>query len=166
MEIVVKGRNVEVPDHYRVHVADKLAKVERYDEKIIRIEVVLTHERNPRQSDQCQRVEITCISRGPAVRSEACTADFYSALDAAVTKLESRLRRTAERRRVSRGRRTPVSVAAATADLPVAEAVRRAMLETTVDGLAALLRSEMGADPNRYDEMVSPTDQSNVSLPG
>lgn len=120
MEIVVKGRNVEVPDHYRVHVADKLAKVERYDEKIIRIEVVLTHERNPRQSDQCQRVEITCISRGPAVRSEACTADFYSALDAAVTKLESRLRRTAERRRVSRGRRTPVSVAAATADLPVA----------------------------------------------
>jgi 3-hydroxyisobutyrate dehydrogenase-like beta-hydroxyacid dehydrogenase len=51
-------------------------------------------------------------------------------------------------------------------DLPVAEAVRRAMLETTVDRLAALLRSEMGVDPNRYDEMVSPTDQSDVSLPG
>ncbi|HZA16426.1 MAG TPA: ribosomal subunit interface protein, partial [Pseudonocardiaceae bacterium] len=29
MNIVVKGRNVEVPDHYRVHVAEKLARVER-----------------------------------------------------------------------------------------------------------------------------------------
>jgi len=29
VDIVVKGRNVEVPDHYRQHVADKLRKVER-----------------------------------------------------------------------------------------------------------------------------------------
>ena len=76
MDIVVKGRNVEVPDHYRVHVADKLAKVERYDQKLIRIDVELFHERNPRQSDSCQRVEITCVSRGPVVRAEACASDF------------------------------------------------------------------------------------------
>jgi 3-hydroxyisobutyrate dehydrogenase-like beta-hydroxyacid dehydrogenase len=50
--------------------------------------------------------------------------------------------------------------------LPVAEAVRRSMLDTTVDGLAELLQSPGGPDPNRYLEMVSPTDQSGVSLPG
>jgi ribosomal subunit interface protein len=117
VDIVVKGRNVEVPDHYRVHVAEKLEKVERYDQKLIRVDVELFHERNPRQSDHCQRVEITCVSRGPVVRAEACAGDFYSALDTAITKLNSRLRRAADRRRVHRGRHAPVSVAMATAGL-------------------------------------------------
>ena len=117
MEIVVKGRNVEVPDHYRVHVSDKLRKIERYDHKIIRLDVELFHERNRRQVDRCQRVEITSYSRGPVVRAEACAKDFYAALDAAVAKLDSRLRKAADRRRVHRGRHTPISVAAATAPL-------------------------------------------------
>ena len=118
MDIVVKGRNVEVPDHYRAHVADKLSKVERYDQKLIRADVELFHERNPRQSDKCQRVEITVSTRGPVVRAEACAKDFYSALDCAINKLDARLRRAADRRRVHRGRHAPVSVAAATAGLP------------------------------------------------
>ncbi|MFF0367295.1 MULTISPECIES: ribosome hibernation-promoting factor, HPF/YfiA family [unclassified Micromonospora] len=123
MDIVVKGRNVEVPDHYRVHVAEKLAKIERYDHKLIRVDVELFHERNPRQADHCQRVEITCVSRGPVIRAEACTNDFYSALDAAIAKLDTRLRRAADRRRVHRGRHAPISVAAATAGLPVEDLV-------------------------------------------
>jgi ribosomal subunit interface protein len=120
VDIVVKGRNVEVPEHYRQHVGDKLQKIERYDQKLIRVDVELFHERNPRQSDYCQRIEITCVSRGPVVRAEACAADFYSALDTAISKLEARLRRAADRRRVHRGRRAPVSVAAATAPLAFA----------------------------------------------
>jgi ribosomal subunit interface protein len=120
VDIVVKGRNVEVPDHYRVHVSEKLQKVGRYDHKLIRVDVELFHERNPRQSDYCQRVEITCASRGPVVRAEACAKDFYTALDNAIAKLDTRLRRAADRRRVHRGRHAPVSVAAATAHLPTA----------------------------------------------
>jgi ribosomal subunit interface protein len=94
-----------------------LHKIELYDQKLIRVDVELFHERNPRQSGQCQRVEITCAARGPVVRAEARAGDFYSALDCAITKLEARLRRSADRRRVHRGRRAPVSVAAATAPL-------------------------------------------------
>ncbi|ROT32349.1 ribosome-associated translation inhibitor RaiA [Micromonospora sp. HM5-17] len=119
MDLVVKGRNVEVPEHYRIHVAEKLAKIERYDHKLVRVDVELFHERNPRQSDHCQRIEITCFSRGPVVRAEACAKDFYCALDAAIAKLDTRLRRAADRRRVHRGRHAPISVAAATANLPV-----------------------------------------------
>ena len=44
VDIVVKGRNVEVPEHYRVHVADKMARIERYDSKVIRYDVELFHE--------------------------------------------------------------------------------------------------------------------------
>jgi ribosomal subunit interface protein len=115
MDIVVKGRNVEVPEHYRVHVEEKLARLERYDRKVIRFDVELFHEPNRRQAKNCQRVEITGKGRGPAVRSEACAGDFYAALDAAVTKLENRLRRLHDRRRVHYGRRSPSSVAEATA---------------------------------------------------
>jgi ribosomal subunit interface protein len=114
MDIVVKGRNVEVPDHYRVHVSDKLARLERYDKKVIRFDVELFHEPNRRQAKSCQRVEITAKVRGPVVRSEACAGDFYAALDSAVNKLENRLRRLHDRRRVHHGRRSPASVAEAT----------------------------------------------------
>ena len=117
MEIVVRGRNVVIPEHYRAHVEEKLAKVERYDHKIHRTDVELTHEKNPRQNGICQRVEITCRTRGPVVRSEARAEDFYKALDLAAEKLERRLRHAADRRRVHHGRRRPPSVAEATATL-------------------------------------------------
>jgi ribosomal subunit interface protein len=110
MEIVVRGRNVVVPDHYRTHVGEKLAKLERYDHKIIRTDVELQHERNPRQNGSCQHVEITCRTRGPVVRSEACAEDFYKALDIAAERLERRFRQAADRRRVHHGRRTPKSM--------------------------------------------------------
>ena len=107
MEIVVTGRNVEVPDHFRVHVAEKLGRLERYDHKIVGMEVELFHERNRRQLKNCQRVEITGRGCGPVARAEACAQDFYAALDAAVGKLEARLRRSHDRRRVT-GKRTRV----------------------------------------------------------
>jgi ribosomal subunit interface protein len=118
VDIVVKGRNVEVPDHFREHVAQKLAPSERLDSRVIRLDVELMHEKNPRQSDRCQRVEITCNSKGPIIRAEASAESFYAALDAAVLKLEARLRKAHDRRRVHHGSKNPPSVAEATAALP------------------------------------------------
>ena len=120
MDIVVKGRNVEVPAHFREHVQDKLAPAERLDSRVIHIDVELTHEKNPRQADRCQRVEITCQSKGPVIRAEACDHSFYVALDAAVLKLEARLRKAHDRRRVHHGRHTPPSVSSVTSALPTA----------------------------------------------
>jgi ribosomal subunit interface protein len=124
MEIVVHGRNVEVPDHFRQHVWDKVSASDRFDGKlkVLRVDVELFHEKNPRQSANCQRVEITLRGKGPVVRAEACAPDFYSALDLAAGKLDNRMRRAADRRRVHHGRRTPQSVRLAdntASDLPV-----------------------------------------------
>jgi ribosomal subunit interface protein len=130
VDVTVRGRNVEVPDHFRQHVTEKIERVERYDHRIIRVDVELYHERNRRQSASCQRVEVTCATRGPVVRAEACSSDFYRALDAAVTKLDSRMRRAADRRRVHRGTRTPTSVAAATGGI----ALNGTTPVVTVDG--------------------------------
>src|SRR3954463_16440557 len=107
MEIVVRGRNVEVPEHFRTHVEDKVGQLERFDGKVIRIDVELLHEKNPRQSANCQRVEITLRGKGPVARAEACAPDFYAALELAAGKLESRMRRAKDPRRGPRGGPTP-----------------------------------------------------------
>jgi ribosomal subunit interface protein len=114
-EIVVKGRNVEVPDHFRIYVSEKLSRLERFDRTIYLFDVELDHERNRRQRKNCQHVEITARGRGPVVRGEACADSFYAALESAVCKLESRLRRSKDRRKVHYGDKTPVSLAQATA---------------------------------------------------
>jgi len=117
VDIVVKGRHAEIPERFRQQVAEKLAKIEKLDPKVISVDVELSNERNPRQSDLCDRVELTVHSRGPVVRAEAAAQDCYAALDAAYQKLEARLRRSHDRRRVHHGNKTPVSVAMATAGL-------------------------------------------------
>ncbi|GAA4675727.1 ribosome-associated translation inhibitor RaiA [Pseudonocardia yuanmonensis] len=134
MEIVVTGRNVEVPDHFRVHVEDKLTRLERYDHKIVGMEVELFHEPNRRQAKICQRVEITARGRGPVIRAEACAQDFYGALDCAVNKLESRMRRSHDRRRLN-DRRSRVMAGRGAATGGAAVAVLDTLPETdeTVD---------------------------------
>jgi len=118
-DVVVKGRNVEIPDHFRVYVSEKLSRLERFDRTIYLFDVELDHERNRRQRKNCQHVEITARGRGPIVRGEACADSFYAALEAAVCKLESRLRRSKDRRKIHYGDKTPVSVAQATSNMGV-----------------------------------------------
>ncbi|MGB9372933.1 MAG: ribosome-associated translation inhibitor RaiA [Jiangellales bacterium] len=98
MEIVVRGRKTEVPERFREHVQDKLAKLAKYDDRLSRIDVEVTRENNPRQADEAERVEITARSKGPVIRAEAAAPDRYAALDTAVGRLEARLRRAADRR--------------------------------------------------------------------
>lgn len=117
MDIVVKGRRTEVPERFQATANDKLAKLEKFAQRIIRIEVELSKEPNPRRADQSDRVELTVYSKGPVIRAEAAAADKYAALDVAIERLTTRLRKAADRRRVHHGNRTPLSVAAATAPL-------------------------------------------------
>jgi ribosomal subunit interface protein len=118
VDIVVRGRRAEVPDRFRQYTAEKLSKLNKLDGKVITVDVEVSKERNPRLADQSDRVEITLRSRGPVVRAEASAGDMFAALDVAATRLEARLKRAADRRRVHHGSRTPTSVARATASLP------------------------------------------------
>jgi ribosomal subunit interface protein len=114
MDIVVTLRNTDIDDRFKTTVREKLTRLAKLDPKADRVDVEIAEERNPRQSDMRMRVELTCRTRGPVVRAEAAAADEHAALELAVRKLDMRLRRAADRRRVHHGSRTPVSVAAAT----------------------------------------------------
>ena len=137
MDIVVKGRKTEVSDKFRQHATDKLSKVERFDHRIIRLEVELCSEHNPRLASVKERVEVTCLSKGPVIRAEAAGADPYVALDLALDKLEGRLRRAADKRRVHHGLRTPESIHSPAAHANGSKAAPAVEPDTDVAGSAA-----------------------------
>lgn len=152
-DIVVKGRNVEVPDHFRIHVSEKLSRVERFHPTVYMFDVELHHERNRRQSKNCQRIEITARGKGPVIRAEASAENFYAALEYAVDKLESRFRRSRDRRKVHHGSRTPVSVAEATApmafELPPVQAAQPGGAQPELNGHDLGLPT--GTEPAEYE---------------
>lgn len=115
MDVVVTGRHTNVSDRFRAHIEEKLEKVTQLAPRCHRVDVLVSHEPNRRQSKACERVEITCHVKGPVIRAEACHEDKYAALDLALDKLLERLRRAQDKRKVHRGRRRPESVGEATA---------------------------------------------------
>ena len=110
MEIVITGRRTDVPERFRQQAEEKLVKVTQFASRAQRVDVELSHERNPRQANICKKVEITVRGKGPVVRAEACAEEPCAALDIAFGKLLERLRRMGDRRKVHHGRHAPASV--------------------------------------------------------
>jgi len=158
MDITFKGRHTSVPERFRRHAAAKLAKLEKLDQRAIRIDVEVSKEHNPRQADRCARVELTVRSRGPAIRAEAAADDQYAALDLAFAKLEGQLRRAAERRKT---RRSDVSVRSV--DAPSAVAATRTLQTAAV---AAVLEAAGVTDPEEAAlQLAAMTDSATVERP-
>ena len=111
MEIVVTGRHTHIKQRFRDVVESKMNRVTAIAPDAQRVQIVLSHEGNPRQADTAKRVEITVIAGRTVVRAEASSADEFSALDMALDKLTLRLRRTRDRRKDHRrGYTNPVPV--------------------------------------------------------
>ena len=110
MDIIFHGRRTSVQDRFREYATAKLGKIVKLDHKTISIDVEVTLERNPRQSAQRERVELTLYSRGPVMRAEAASDDRFMALDRALAKLETHLRRAGDRRKArNTGHSRPVA---------------------------------------------------------
>ncbi len=103
MEITFKGRQTDVPGRFKEYATTKLNKLVRLEKKAISVDVEVSVERNPRLASQKERVELTIWSGGPAIRAEAAAEDRMAALDLALAKLDSRLRRALDRRKNHHG---------------------------------------------------------------
>jgi ribosomal subunit interface protein len=99
VDIIFRGRRTSVQERFREYATGKLNKIVKLDQKTISIDVEVTLERNPRQSSQRERVELTLYSRGPVMRAEAAADDRFMALDRALAKLETHVRRACDRRK-------------------------------------------------------------------
>jgi len=164
MEVVVTGRHCELSDRFRSHVEEKLSRLEKHDHRIIRVNVEVENERNPRQADRAVRLQLTALSKGPVIRAEACAADKMAALDLALDKMAAQMRRASDRRRVHHGRHAPVSVGQALAngasetDAEVDEVVTTdrqvGPITVTGDGPLVVREKTHPADPMTLDQAL------------
>jgi ribosomal subunit interface protein len=100
VDVIFRGRRTAIQQRFRDSATAKLTRLAKLDQKTISIDVEVTLERNPRRSAQRERVELTVYSRGPVIRAEAAADDRFQALDLAMAKLETHMRRVSDRRKV------------------------------------------------------------------
>ena len=103
MDVVVKGHHCEVSDRFRQYVEEKLGRIEKIDHRVLRCEVEVSQEKNPRQADRAFRVELTMYTRGPVLRAEANGETKQAAFEVSLDRLHAQVRKAADRRRVHRG---------------------------------------------------------------
>jgi len=163
MDVVVKGRHCTVSDQFRSYVDEKIDRLEKLDDRVIRVEVEVSAERNKRQHDQASRVEITLRTKGPVVRAEAAAEDKSAAFDVALDRLMAQLRKAADRKRVHHGQHTPVSLREASVDAPVPAATedadesdtrRVAGMEVQGDGPLVVREKTHAAVPMTLDQAL------------
>jgi len=97
MQVTVKGKNTAVPEKVRARAEHKLAKLERFDDRILAMEVEFTEERNPRVADP-HRVEVTLTTKSGLVRAHANATDPAAAVDQVVDRLERQVKKLKGRR--------------------------------------------------------------------
>jgi ribosomal subunit interface protein len=104
MDVTVTVRHCEVPERFRRHLSDKVAKVEQLAPRARRVAAVVRHEPNPRLAPVAYSVELTVHGDGPVVRAEASADEPYAALDLTMAKIVERLRRVHDRKVVKHSR--------------------------------------------------------------
>lgn len=140
MDVIVRGRHLDVSQRFRDHAAEKVAKLDRFGVPLSRVDVEVTKEANPRLAERAFDVELTCRGAGPVIRAEAAAADKYAALELAYDRLEERLRRAAERRRSARRHAVPmgssIAVEEVLADIDASHAVAAVEVSDPADSSA------------------------------
>jgi putative sigma-54 modulation protein len=97
MQVTVKGKNTDVPDQLRALTERKLAKVQRFDDRILSMDVEFSEERNPRVAD-AHRVEVTLTTKQRLVRARASAPDPAAAVDRVIDRLKRQITKLKGRR--------------------------------------------------------------------
>ena len=97
MQVTVKGKNTGVPEKVRARAERKLAKLLRFDDRILAMDVEFSEERNPRVSDP-HRVEVTLTTKAGLIRAHANATDPAAAVDQVVDRLERQVKKLKGRR--------------------------------------------------------------------
>jgi putative sigma-54 modulation protein len=87
VQIIVKGKNIEVTDALRRYAEEKVGRVEKHFDHIIKAEVELIVEKNPSIADN-QTVGVALFTKGPVVRAKESSKDMYASIDMVTNKLE------------------------------------------------------------------------------
>ncbi|MHB8896596.1 MAG: ribosome hibernation-promoting factor, HPF/YfiA family [Candidatus Geothermincolia bacterium] len=90
MQIVVKGKNLEVTEALREHALEKASKIKKFGLEVREIEVTLLVEKNP-SIQKNQIAEINIFVNKSTIRGVGRDRDMYVAIDHAVSKVERQI---------------------------------------------------------------------------
>jgi putative sigma-54 modulation protein len=101
MRIQVKGRNVQVSDEVREHVAKRFRKVSKQVSELAELEVELFEERNPAIADR-KVAEATLHLKGVTLRARDASADLMHSINLCADELAVQVKRHRDKRRKRR----------------------------------------------------------------
>ena len=93
MKVIIESRSIELTDGLKVHINDKLKKLENHFENIIKghdVKVKLSVAKNPSIA-KSNTAEITIFLDGRIVRSEHSSEDMYVSIDSVTHKLDRQI---------------------------------------------------------------------------
>ena len=91
MDVVLKARGARITDQVRASAVHKLARLERLEPRVTRIELEVIAEPNPRQGGT-KRVEASLETGRKTFRARAQARDVLAAFDLIAEKLERQVR--------------------------------------------------------------------------
>jgi ribosomal subunit interface protein len=97
MQLLIKGRNLEVSDSIREYAERKLAKVNRLTHPSTRVELELTVEKNPSVAAH-EIAEVTVWLKGRTLRCKEAARDMKAAIDEVTEKLQRELTELRDKR--------------------------------------------------------------------
>ena len=101
MELLVKGKNLEVSDAIRRYAERKLSKLDRLMSKLASVEVELAVEKNPAIADN-QVAEATVRLKGHTLRAREATRDMKASIDELAEKLVRQVKDERDRKTTKR----------------------------------------------------------------
>lgn len=124
MQLLIKGKNVDVTDTTRAYVEKKLGRLDRYLDSVAQTEVEISSEKTRAASDRFA-VQVTMLANGSILRGEVRAQDINSAVDSVVDVMQRRLSHyKGKLYRRGRGRAPKEALAEAVAVVPPEEMVQ------------------------------------------
>jgi putative sigma-54 modulation protein len=100
MNIIIRGKHIEVTDALKSYVTRRVSKLEKFSDEFMDVQVTLLVERGR------HRVEVTAPIHGMILRGEEETGDMYASIDLVLEKLERQIEKY--RTRINKRIRTKV----------------------------------------------------------
>lgn len=131
MDLVVKGKNIDVTDSLRDYAQKKLGRITKNMEGVIETRIEFSVIKNKSVPDN-QVVEVTMVANGTVIRGEESTDNMYASIDLVSDKIERQLRKYREKQ-LSKNNRTRMAEI-------VAEELPAAVTSTPVAGAPEIVR--------------------------
>ncbi len=106
MDYILKSRNVELNDEIKEYVERKIkSKIEKFDDKIIKIEIEFSLEKNP-SINLNNKIVVTIFTPRAVIRATEFGVDFFEAIDRVNHKIERQVKKY-KNKMIQKGRKGP-----------------------------------------------------------